>query len=1477
MKCLGCVLTGLSLVGAASADGFIVERKTFEADRHDVSLPAGMTEAERKDFTRGYGWAEVDVDVPRDGWYELAEQWGANTRNGVSNIHLDGRPFKMAFRPGVERNRLQPASVNPYNPWLKEANLFLEKGRHVIRFERTHFAGGLSWSWRLTEATNAQQTVSARLDYTAFPAGEPVKLTVTGGWREKATTYDILFADEVRGRTNAVGRVSFPATERPVTKEVTIVVPQQTEAGYLLAQAEGGVARPADLGLPLLTAIDRRTAEPTESELKLTLVADVDCVKTAPYREKDGVTRIVEKPFGSYREMVPTNLPYKSGWALDAFSYAIQIPDADHTYKLVVDYPDDDFRSIGFWTNDGTRNHFEGRCMTGGVETGIEYRNTQTMQRHEAFFFSQKTNLVVAAVNLNVGSRAAAARVRVYRVDGPLPAAKTGARRGRLFGNGFEEFGRWKWHFGMRPASGDRDCLENIRSMERWLEWNRFAGANFIQPTVSAYNFTEYPSLEQKGTAMRAPLNAPRILALLADKYGNKFMPHLQVEYQEDCVGASNGVNVVFTEKKGVHGRRVVERVEVLNEEAEGYVLVDRHGNRHCAKSPMEPFIFNPLHPRVQEKYIRIVGEVADLIGDTESFAGISIRVPFGWHFTGWNAFHGLDYGYEDWTIREFERDTGIKVPGEAGDPKRFEARYKFLVHTQRERWMKWRQARMYDYYKRLLARIRAVKPSAKLHVAIWGHFKDLPEKGLDLELFRGDEGFVFTTSDAGLSYGHRHFSLLDNAKRNDQMTNPDSFRSANYGFRASSMSGGYYEPNGLFDWTQVGGTPYGAFDQCRPGGVNELQGFAVALKRCDPCLMINFGSGWMFGTPELEVPFLREYLALPTERFSDSPVQRDPVVLRELRTEKGLWVYALNMLDSPVKVRLAFEGAGRVTSAVTGRESSPDFTLGAYGLRAFFVTDDAGGVRARLADMTVDYDREPYAVYYRAASAVADLRERLVRREILVDATEEDCRMYLERMDAVREAAAAGRTAELRDLLFGYALTYVFEATGEFPEGLVAGASRIGGYPAWAADFREPQPVKVIGGDPLARNAAPMAYLETSNRVYAVGRPTAKTTSPRVVEFDREGRYLRTPRVTGSGRNYLMGGLSADSNNKLIMPAAPTSFEYRNEALIQGDALLMATRGDYVKAFSLEDFRERPPVPRVNVTFPPMDTRDRGWLTHEPNPLREDTQLVVHEGRVWFIGQGKLKRLDPRTDEITDVMDARVAKDVSMAAFAFTESGDLVVSCIREGGVRLYRAARQGEAFGPFTELTTEALAPWWTSQPCLLALKEGVVVRTGGNDSHDFGLFTDGKVHPLFGLGRTRRNNSYRCGVTVCRDGSYVVAGGGSHSVTRYNADWTIRWRRRALKSEAMDSLSLGTPTAVAEDAKGNLWLVDAGREQLVCLDADGNFRGTFGHSGTIDNRSGKGFANPTGIAIVGDSLYVADAGNQRLIKYTLKENGK
>ena len=63
-----------------------------------------------------------------------------------------------------------------------------------------------------------------------------------------------------------------------------------------------------------------------------------------------------------------------------------------------------------------------------------------------------------------------------------------------------------------------------------------------------------------------------------------------------------------------------------------------------------------------------------------------------------------------------------------------------------------------------------------------------------------------------------------------------------------------------------------------------------MALADGDSSFIINGGAGWMFGTPPLMQPFLREYRALPAVQFQPWDKAKDPV---------AIWFHKLALIDS--------------------------------------------------------------------------------------------------------------------------------------------------------------------------------------------------------------------------------------------------------------------------------------------------------------------------------------------------------------------------------------------------------------------------------------------------------------------------------------------------------------------------------------------------------------------------------------------------
>ena len=1044
---------------AALPPGVVVERARDSADRAEIDrwYDWGDTgRIARREFLQCEGILFYNVEVPETGWYELWQNGFEPTWN---------RDWLVDGKPVVERHTTQrgeDASANGWSRWRKELNVFLPKGRHDVGFARRGFPGAFPAAWRLAKPGAAGRPASrggiaAHLSEGVVRAGDEFKIVVRGsgvGGASKATL--VATCDHREEPPVTLGTVEFPASDSPVERTLRCRVPQEGVYAVRILD-EAGLSCVGDCAAGALVVVDTK-APPPGASLDMECVVDIDCAATKPLVEAEGATRVVRIPAGAYRES--SGSAPDEHWALDGFSYGIQLPDDRSTYLLAVDYPDDAFRSVGFWLNDGSKGNTEGRILTGGIETGGQYSLTDKMLRHEAFFWPRGTNCVFAAVNLNRGSRAAASRIRVYRVAGPLPAAPAGIRRGRLAGSFFEEMGRWKRHFGMGhdPEAIPSQEFENLKSMERWGEWMRFTGENLMNPSVLAYGSAQYPSRVVSGFGVQS-VNNVRMLAFVAEKYDCRFMPHITLH----CDTAFDVKMGITVEKSVDANGKKVETPHFADPEVVEWSCIG------TTEIPWRKWSYNPLHPKVQEYMVAVIDEIAAMLADSPAFAGISVRLPLAWQFSGVTGLNHGDYGYGDFTMRLFESETGIKVPDGEGGEKRFAARFAFLDSPEmRPKWIAWRTKKMKEYYGRLLATMRRYKPDAQLHIMFWPSgfpgverrvrtlAEQMVECGIAPEAWKDVEGVSFY----GMQFflGRRYFTPRCAAAQEHRLFDRDILGMSASGQRAVCIYTDYYEVNKHFDWKKYGSETDGiAFDCCVPGGDSEMEAWSVPLAEADPGVYVCGGNGWMFGTPRLRAPWLREYLALPPGRFAPIPGVKDgAVAFRTYDGAEGRFVYAVNVTDRPAQVRVNCADGARLLGAADGKPAKGSFVLGPFALRSFKI-EGSGAISASASD-------DP-AIRGRYAEAVPFLKKLPValRNGSCAVGMPQD---FVEGVGkCVADASAAfedGRWLDFRAAFYDPRIAYLCDIVGKYPPGWWEGGSGggFGGCPPNTAKMPTLAPV---------------------------------------------------------------------------------------------------------------------------------------------------------------------------------------------------------------------------------------------------------------------------------------------------------------------------------------------------------------------------------------------------------------------------------
>ena len=1112
-------LTGSVLPAAEAAKDGTIRRTVWSFDRSEIDWNKGFTdvpalnvdaakieEMKQKGIIKEMrGWAEYDLEIPATGWYELWQQG-----NGGRDLYVDGKPLlEKAIPDGTGDAAGKRADGG--QGWLKKSNLWLTQGKHSLRFSEPTFltyqveTSSLPSAFELVPAQGRPGTaVRAKLvGHHVLRLGDMFKLRVQGGGTGTAVRYELEFVDLMQPETPAIpaGAVEFAATPEPVTKNVEL--PCQREGVFkLVAKVDGKPLRPSEFGCWEIAVVDVK-ARPTAQEERKTLVHDIDCVANtdngksvdpAKYFEANGKTRINETKAGKYREsndctgpeVEKIQAPAEWPATLSGFAYEVELPDATSAYLVEVEYPDDDRRAVAIpVTFLDDKGEGVGK-MIKGWETGGVFPLSNQMSLHRMVTWASSKRMNIAIFSQTIGCRAAAARVRVYRFDGPLPQAPAMRPGGRIFGHWYEE------------AQTISDMLLNCRSfykngplvgdyvtLDRWTQLARYSGVNAISGFGMGYQTVFWKTRVLEGS-FGGSSDATRLAALLCEKNGIKYVP--------EVFGGN---------------RAMFANLNARSKTPDELLSVSRHGQKIGG--------YNAAHPLVQEFWLEAFGEIAELLRDCPAFAGVTVRAD-GWQFTGTFTLPSLSWGYGDWMVAEFARESGVQVPGAAADPERFNVRYKFLTAPgMREKWETWRCAKVMDYHQRLRDQLRGKdRPDLFLGVVGDGNCdtsylvpENLTERwrgtGIDLNALAGMPGVAVIP---GARYGFTGTGVGDQATY-DGFFNPENVAVGFghlRGFAPYMIYHEWYpgEAGKCVPLPRLGvifkkGT-YAYCTQVDGAGRHTLEKYAAVLAEQDSAFLRDGGNSYVFGDPEIWRPWFAEYQALPAKPFTRLEAARDPVAVwwREGASESKesstsnpsiqstpanlskdyFYFYAVNRERLPVTITLTLADAGEVRSLTSGAAQRLDqgalrLELAPYELRSFHC---AAGARITAAKTDVPTELVEFA--WRRLAFAQDLLGQVSAGGLREGAlTKPELDEVRRGVAEARAAIAQGRYSRARTALSAAPLMHAYVKLGMMPEAQVT--TRFPDRLSAVKDgfYKHSEPVLSAGE--IAKRCAPEAKVE--------------------------------------------------------------------------------------------------------------------------------------------------------------------------------------------------------------------------------------------------------------------------------------------------------------------------------------------------------------------------------------------------------------
>jgi hypothetical protein len=873
-------------------------------------------------YVRDTGAVEYQIYVTGAdaGWYEL---WVEAASSWPTDIYLDGTLLAhtaLQNNAGLRNGNLQ-----------KIFNLNLKADLHTLRFERIYFPG-LPYIHNivLKPSTNISGWVQTKplKNALVFRRNEKFPLSIVAQKSLSRTSLALTIRDAVTSKI--VRNISQVVESGTGLDNSTINVPTDKEGVFDL-EFKNSISGFVDRTLQYTVIDTKMPVNNTVTEISKQLIKTINPTATSPNFFSTKTTSS-----GSNLESGPNGV-YENVTNPDYFAYTLPLPDNSSFYLVEVDYPDDKNRAFTISVVDEAVNPYP---LDSGVITGGRLPLTNKVQTSQLYFYARTNNPRLLFLNWHSNQKIAVSQIRIYKVLSKLPPLLTQIPE-RHFGTFFEEPLRFTTYFGAGPISTEWNEIK--KTADRWAEWSRFIGSNVWVQSIANYGSMMWPSLQLPGyspseegqsgligpTSIKDPMQKDiiRLLLLTAEKNNISF------------IGELNTPMLGFI--KQTLDRRFGGNGDFSRNSTETPWLTVSDRGTIGSDSGFDPYL-NPVHPEVQKWVIDLVSELATRYKDSPAFSGLAIRL-MAWSFSSWQAFPSIHWGYEDFTVGLFEKETGIKVPVSSGGAGRFKQRYDWLIQNHYSEWVTWRCNKIHDFHQKLANILQNARPGLNLYItaygpdysiADWGQnggpsqraikldtmgwSNIIKESGIDPVLYKNSINIVlsnsFTFQPGVRATGSTAIQreAADWKEANDPGAIQATTKSSGSGFESSvQYINTYMEynfPIKNIGYSKLLGSNLNTIRICgvlEPSGKLILSRYLNAMAAGNITFMTDGGLGYILGQPDQIRPFLKEYYSLPKIGMQKLAGTGSPVALWYGNKAGVIYYYLVNRTDKTINIKI--------------------------------------------------------------------------------------------------------------------------------------------------------------------------------------------------------------------------------------------------------------------------------------------------------------------------------------------------------------------------------------------------------------------------------------------------------------------------------------------------------------------------------------------------------------------------------------------